>query len=881
MFDLEKEIRTWRKSLRGIKNIEDSDVAELESHLRDEIDMLIEQGFDSETAFNKAAEHSASSDTLSDEYEKLRAFSNGHPFWHPSRFLPSLVWNYIKIALRKLKVQKGFSIINISGLAIGLAACILIMLWVQDELSYDTFHKNKNQIYRVITEDQSGNTIFTQAGSPAPLGQAMKDTIPEVEDFVRVQSGWAGWHLHLKDQSYMNEHLAAVDPAFFEIFNFPFIKGDSKTALNDRYSIVITEDLAHKIFGDEDPMGKTLSLNEADMTITGILKNLPENSHLYFSYVFPAENMRKWRESKLDSWTYTQFATYVLLRRGADIKQVNKKIMSLVSQHVPPQLKGKFLLYLQPLKKIHLHSTEINTWMLAYPNKGNITYIYIFSLTALCILLLACVNFMNLSTAQYSTRAREVGMRKVVGARKADLIRQFLGESFILTFSALLIAVIGAELFLPVFNGLTGKNISLIHSGNWTIFIGLAALGIVSSLAAGSYPAFFLSSFHPVQVIKERVHLGKIRGGSIRKVFVVLQFTFTIGLIIITSVIYMQLHFMSSKDLGYKTDNIIMFAGFNQYETDYLGTKADLLQNPNILAVCRGFPPPAGTWGTTNVNWEGKDPNLEVKVAEGSCSPDYLKVFGMELTEGRFFSWDFSGDDQNWVLNETAVSAMGIKDPVGKWFSLNGSKGTIIGILKDFHGESLHNPIAPIAMHMSEGFHMMVKFRQGSIRTLLPYLEEKWDKYVSSTVPFRYEFIDERIETWYRTEQRIGQIFQYFTYLTVFIAALGLFGLAAFMAEQRTKEIGIRKVLGARISSILFLMTKNFAKWVLAANIIAWPIAYILARKWLSGFAYRIDLGWEIFALSAATALLIAVLTVSYQSFRAATANPVKSLRYE
>jgi putative ABC transport system permease protein len=881
MFELEKEIRNWRKSLSGSKNIEDSDIAELESHLQDEIDQLIEQGFDIETAFNKAAKRSASLEILSDEYEKLRTFSNGHPFWHPSRFLPSLIWNYIKIALRKLKVQKGFSIINISGLAIGLAACILILLWVQDELSYDTFHKNKDQIYRIITEDHTGNTIFTQAGSPAPIGQAMLDSIPEVLNFVRVQSGWSGWHLHLKDQNYTTERLAAVDPPFFEFFNFPFIKGDPRTALNDRYSIVITEELAHKIFGDEDPMGKTLSLNEADMTITGILKNLPKNSHLHFSYAFPAENMRKWRESKLDSWTYTQFATYLLLRKDADIERVNKQMMSIASQHLPPQFKGKFSLYLQPLKKIHLHSTDINTWMLAYPNKGNITYIYIFSLTAMCILFLACVNFMNLSTAQYSTRAREVGMRKVVGARKSDLIRQFLGESFILTFTALLVAVLGAELFLPVFNNLTGKNISLIHSGNWTIFMGLAVLGIVSSLVAGSYPAFFLSSFHPVQVIKERGLLGKTRGGSMRKVFVVLQFTFTIGLIILTAVIYRQLHFMSSKPLGYKTDNIIMFAGYNQYETNYLAAKADLLQNPNILAVCTGFPPPAGTWGTSNVDWEGKDPNLEVKVAEGRCSPDYLKVFGMELTEGRFFSRDFSGDDQNWVLNETAVAAMGIKDPVGKWFSLNDRKGTVIGIIKDFHGESLHNPIAPVAMHMSGGFHIIVKFRPDSIKTLLPFLEEKWDKYVSSSVPFRYEFMDESIETWYRTEKRIGQIFQYFTYLTVFIAALGLFGLAAFMAEQRTKEIGIRKVLGARISSILLLMTKDFAKWVLAANIIAWPIAYILARRWLSGFAYRIDLGWEIFVLSAAVALIVALLTVTYRSLRAATANPVKSLRYE
>ncbi len=422
---------------------------------------------------------------------------------------------------------------------------------------------------------------------------------------------------------------------------------------------------------------------------------------------------------------------------------------------------------------------------------------------------------------------------------------------------------------------------SLLQSGNWRILLGLFIIALVTSLISGSYPAVFLSAFQPVKVFKNIELLGTRRGGALRKVLVVLQFTFTIGLIICTAVIYLQLHFMQNKDLGFDKEHIVYFAGYNDYETNYEAAKSELLQNPNILAVCRGFPPPSGEWGTTNVDWEGKDPSLEIKIGNGICSNDYLKVFNLRMAEGRFFSQKFADDDRNWVLNETAIKAMGLEDPVGKWFSFNGQKGTIIGILKDFHGGSLHNPITPVAMQRRPGFFMFVKYRPENMAESLSFLKIKWDKFVGANEPFQYEFIDENIENWYRTEQRIGKIFRHFTVLTVFIACLGLFGLASFMAERRTKEIGIRKVLGARASGIVLLLTKEFAKWVVVANVIAWPAAYFVSKQWLRGFAYRIDLGWEIFVCSALVALAIAVGTVSYQALKAATANPVKSLRYE
>ncbi len=879
MFDLEKAIRQWRRSLRKNEALEDGYIAELESHLRDDIENRIGKGVSEENAFKEAVENIGKSETIGSEYFKTNTrHLSGRPPWNPSRWMPTLIFNYLKIALRRIRRQKGYSFINIAGLAVGMAACILILIWIQDELSYDKFHKNTGQIYRLISEDTSGGKTFKLAGSPAPLGQTMVDELPEVLNFTRVQAGWPRWNLHLGDKRFLEEYLAAVDSTFFEIFRFPFIRGNPKTALNDRYSIVLNEDLGQKIFGDDDPMGKIVKLNNTDMTVTGIIKNIPRNSHLHFTFAFPAINMTKWRESKMDEWDYSQFATYVILRKEANIADVNKKMMSIVKQHLP-QLQGR--VYLQPLKDIHLHSTGINTWMLAYPNKGNILYVYIFSLTAFCILILASINFMNLSTARYATRAKEVGMRKVVGARRSDLIRQFLGESTLLTFLSLLIAALLVELMLPTFSRLAGKELSLIQSGNWHILVGLFIIAVVTSLFSGSYPAVILSAFQPVKVIKNIGQIGMSRGVTLRKVLVGLQFTFTIGLIICTAIIYRQLHFMQNRDLGYETEHIISFSAYNDYEKNYEAEKSELLQNPNILAVCRGFPPPSGEWGTTEVDWEGRDSSVEVKIARGSCSYDYLKVFNLKIVEGRFFSPEYAQDNQNWVLNETAIKAMEMEDPIGKWFSFRDQKGIIIGILKDFHGSSLHNPIAPVAMQPGDGFHMYVKYRSGNVAEILSFLKIKWDKFVGTHIPFRYEFVDENIKNWYRAEQQIGTIFRHFTVLTVFIACLGLFGLASFTAEQRTKEIGIRKILGAKVSGLVLLLVKEFANSVLIANLIAWPVAYFVARNWLRRFAYRIDLGLEIFLFSAVSALFIATMTVSYQAIKAATANPVDSLRYE
>ena len=787
-----------------------------------------------------------------------------------------MLTNYLKIALRTINRYKGYSLLNVIGLAIGMAVCILILLWVQDELSWDRFYKNGDQIFRVISEDRSGGNLIRSAGSPSPIGPTLIAEYPEVENFTRVQSGWSNWYLHLGDKVFMTEKLACADPAFFDIFQFPFIMGDPKTALKDRYSIVLTERLAKKIFGDDDPMGKIVQMSDTDLKVTGIMKNIPHNSHLQFDYIFPVINMTEWRESKLDSWKYNQFATYILTKKNIDLNDLKQKMAGTVTKNIPD---SKITLDLQPLKSVHLHSMHMNSWNIVYPNPGNITYIYIFSIVAILILALACINFTNLSTARSSTRAKEIGIRKVAGAQRRDIIIQFLGETILLSVLALLLGIILVEILLPTFNSLASKQLSLHLTNNLSSLFSLLGIVILTGIVSGSYPAFYLSSFQPAGVFRAIAQFSAGKGGALRKVLVVSQFSITITLIILTSVIYWQLHFIQSKDLGFNQNNIISFASYGQYGRNFEAAKNELLQNPSILNVSQAFPPGSGFGGTTDIQWEGKDPTREIMLFSDMGDYDFLTTFGLKMAAGRFYSREFTSDTANFVLNETAIKRMDLNEPIGKRLTIDGKTGTIIGVVKDYHGGSLRNFIQPKVISLRNGFFVCVKY-SGSEHEIVSYLEQKWKKFVPGH-PFRYQFLDESIENLYTTERKIGKIFGYFTGLAIFIACLGLFGLASFMAERRTKEIGIRKVLGANVAGIVLLLSRGFAFWVLIANVFSFPLAYIISHKWLQGFAYRINLGWEIFIPSAVLALMIAVLTVSYQAIKAAVANPVESLRYE
>ncbi len=879
MFDLEQAVREWKKIIKRNPALEDGEIAELEANIRDEFDELSSRGLPPEEAFTAARDTAGCPELLETEYAKAHSASRlRHPLsWRRPRFMPSLVWNYAKIALRKIRRQKGFSFINIAGLAVGMAACILIFLWVQDESSYDRFHENAGRIFRVISVDRAGGGDSWDTAGPAPVGETLVRDYPEVLKATRVQSGWTGWNLHRGEDRFTETTLAAVDPAFFEVFAFPFIAGDPKSALKDRFSIVLTESLARKIFGKKDAFGQVVQMNETDLRVSGVIRDIPRNSHLQFDYAFPLENMREWRSSGLDDWAYRQCATYIETKPGVTAGDLRTKAAGIVQRHLP---ESKLELDFQPLAAIHLRSQRLKNFAVQYPNPGNAIFVVVFSLTAVCILLLACINFMNLSTARFGSRALEVGVRKLNGATRSDLVRQFLGESFLTALVSLAVAVLLALLALPAFNGLSGKVFSPADLFRLPTILGLLVIIVLTGLAAGSYPAVFLSSFAPAKVLKGSLRLGVRRGGALRKVLVVGQFAFTIILLTSTLIIYGQLRYMQGKDLGFDANNVVSFAGYGAYDENFAAAKQELLQNPDILSVSRCFPPGPGNEGTTAVGWEGKDPGHEVVFYDDRGDYDYLKTFGLTMAEGRFYSSEFPTDADNFVINETAARFLGTGSAIGKKFSYNGRTGIVIGVMADYHGGSLHTPILPKVIRLMDGFFVSVRYRPGTIKAVMEFLSQAWKRFVPER-PFRYDFLDEGIARRYATERRIGKIVLVFAGLAVLIASLGLFGMAAYSAEQRTKEIGIRKTLGAGTTGLLVLLTREFVQWVLLANLIAWPVSYGAGRFILRAYAYRMTLGPTVFLAASGLALAIALLTVGYLAWKSASAAPVKCLRYE
>jgi len=785
--------------------------------------------------------------------------------------------NYLKITLRNIKEHRSYSFINILGLSIGLACSILIFLWINDEMSYDRFHPNAKHIYRVISVDKSGGQTNVIGESPSLVGPTLAASYPEVKNFTRVQSGWKGsYYLHLGEKNFYDERLANADPSFFEVFHFPFIKGSPKTALNDRYSIVLTSELAKKCFGNGDPMGKAMLIDDEELIVTGIIESIPANSHIQFDYIVPIENFTEWRSAQLDSWTYSQYTTYVELTEGVDGKAFSQKISGLVKEHFP---ESTVEIYLQPLTDVHLHSTHIRSWTTVYSPKGNITYVSIFTLIAVSILLIASINYMNLSTARSGLRGKEVGVRKVIGAKRMDIAFQFLSESILFSFLALFISLLMVSLVLPVFNSLASKNISMNLMGNSRILLGIFFITLITGFISGSYPALFLSSLKPIKILKSNIIFGSPRGGKLRKFLVVGQFTITVILILFTLAVYRQLHFIQNRNLGFDQDAVIYYPGSYDYATHFDTAKNELLQNTNILAVCNGRPPGQLIHPTSDLTWEGKDPNTEITFDVNNGDYNYLEFFGMKLLEGRFHSPAFSSDQSNFVINESAAKLIGQGSVVGKQLTLKGKTGTIIGVVNDYHEASLHSPILPQIFKLEEWAYYFVRF-QGDRGEMVQFLKNHFEKF-EKLRPFRYFFLDDVLNEFYKTEQWIGNIFRLFSGLAIFIACLGLFGLSSFTAEKRTKEIGIRKVLGASVNEILILFSREFIKWALVSNIIAWPIAYFIMKRWLQNFAYRINIEIWMFILTIVTVFIITIFSVSYQSIKSARADSIKALRYE
>jgi putative ABC transport system permease protein len=808
--------------------------------------------------------------------------------------------NYFKIAWRNLVRNRVFSAINIAGLAIGLASCMLISLYVIDELSFDRFHEKANRIVRTTFKGTMQGGIINESHAMPPTAAALKADYPEVLEATRLRQG--GWPLvFLNNKLYKDERLAFVDSNFFSVFTLPFIEGSPKTALLEPNTIVLSETTARKYFGKTDAIGKILHLKDWNKTlrVTGVMRDIPSNSHFRFDLL---GSMTTLDEAKSTSWMTSEFFTYLVLPEGYDYKKLEAKLPATIDKYISPQLKqsmgvtmaefrkqgNNLELRLQPLTDIHLHSD----FQYDLDANGDITYVYIFGAVAVMMLLIACINFMNLSTAGSSKRAREVGVRKVMGSEKSELVGQFLTESILLTSLAMVLAILLSVAALPLFNELSGKNLSLQWDAIPGLIPALIGFGLFVGVFAGSYPAFFLSSFKPISVLKGGASVIKFSSSgksfNLRSGLVVFQFFMSIILIVGTTVVYQQLQFIRNKKLGYNKDQVIVIPAWSLGKNTE-AFRQEIVQDSRVARVSLSGYVPAGPSDNNNftVNPDGKTDRM-VKTLRYEIDYEYIPTLGMEMARGRNFSKEYGIDSTGVIINETAVRTFGwtpenAMDRIITRSDNEGKKATyrVIGVVKDFHFRSMHEQIGPLVMTLSKGWGwMMVKTRSGEVSGLLASMKKNWDSF-HPDMPFSYTFLDERFNETYKAEQKTGQILGTFAGLTIFVACLGLFGLAAFTAEQRTKEIGVRKVLGASVAGIIALLSKDFLKLVIIALLIATPAAWWLMDRWLQEFAYKIDVTWWTFALAGALSALVALCTIAYQSVKAALMNPVESLRSE
>jgi putative ABC transport system permease protein len=790
----------------------------------------------------------------------------------------AMIKNYFKIALRNIKRYYAYSILNISGMAIGLASAILILLWVQDEWNYDRQFENADDLYRIIqNEYPSGGEGSMLAPTPAALTRMLKEQYPEI---IRSSRYEPHFELRIKkgDEILQEKSVAAVDKDFFKMFSIEFVQGDINSALNDPHNVVLTKEMAHKYFGDEDPLGKTLPISLGYMiTVTGVVKSLPHNSHIMFDFIVPIEVLAQ-SGVPINDWQFLCY-NYIELKKGTDSKIVNDKILDFIKKN---KKGSNSEIFLQNIKKIHLFSSRKYTFDIG--GHGDITYVRIMSLIAVFILLIACINFMNLSTAQSARRAKEIGVRKVAGANKRKIIVQFLGESLLIVFVAHVIAMIFVELLLPSFNNFNGKLVAVNYQSAG-LYIGLISIILFCGLLAGSYPALYLSSLRPMDIMKGNITRNP-GNKQFRRVLVIFQFSLSVMLVICTLIVVSQLSFMQKKNLGFNKDNI----GYFQFPTapwdPKLKTlKKELSDNPDILNVTRVFynyANPLNIEGPSGgFNWAGKKAGDDVLFYNISADEDYAKTFQLELKEGRYFSTEFSTDNTAIVINEQAEKILGFKNPIGEILTTaQGSKLNIIGIMKDFHFKSLHAKIEPLLMQLGESNNFFVKMKPENITSTVESIKKTYNSF-KPEIPLDFHFLDDDFDKLYRSEQRISKIFGYFSFLAIIISCLGLIGLSSFMTEWRTKEIGIRKINGAKSTEIFSLMSNEYIIWVMISIIIACPVAWYAMHKWLQNFAYRINISWWVFALAGVLALLIALLTVSIQSYKAANKNPVEALRYE
>lgn len=810
-----------------------------------------------------------------------------------------MIKNYLKVALRNLWRNKTFSLINIIGLATGLACFMLIALYVADELSFDRYNEKADRIYRVNSDIRFGGTDLKMAVCSDPMGATLKKDYPQVEEFVRFYNS-NGSKLVKKGNEFINEaNVVHADSTLFNVFTLPAISGDTKSALNEPNTVVITESTAKKYFGTTDAVGKTIETNDNTRTlykVTAVIKDIPGNSHFNFDFIFSMDNV----DYGWGNFLSHNFQTYVLLKPGTDPKAFNKNFTQVIDKYLLPQAKqymqissmeafektGNRLEYsLMPLTAIHLHSDR----SVELGVNSNIQYVYIFSAVAIFILLIACVNFMNLSTARSANRAKEVGIRKVLGTERKALITQFLAESTFMAFMALILAVLLVWISVSYFNDMSDKSLVFADLFRPGFLLFLLLLPFVVGGLAGSYPAFFLSSFQPVHVLKGKINKG-FRKNNLRSGLVVFQFFTSIVLIIGTIVVFRQLNYIQNKKIGFNKDQVIVINGTNALNSNTDAFKNEIAKMSGVKSASfAGYLPVSNsarsdnTFSTDAVMTEKNGFNMQV----WNIDYDYIPTLGMEMLKGRNFSQDYGSDSSGIIINETTAKLIGFDNPVGKKLYTSDGNGannivyTIVGVVKNFNYQSLRQNVGPLCFRLGYNkWATAFKVSATDVQGLVKNIESKW-KTMAPGMPFSYEFLDESFDNMYRAEQRIGKLALSFAVLAILIACLGLFGLATYMAEQRTKEIGVRKVLGASVPDIVSMLSKDFVKLVLIAAIIAFPVAWLAMNKWLQEFAYRIDIGWWIFIIAGLSAILIALITVSFQAIKAAMANPVKALRSE
>jgi putative ABC transport system permease protein len=883
MFDLEKAIAEWRRRTRHSPTIDESDIAELERYLLDKVEDLVGGGLSPEEAFRRAEKEFRQAETLEAAYGHSRTARPGRRFpWKKARVSPGLLWSNVRIALRRLRLQKAYAVINVGGMALGLACTLLIFLWVRDELSYDRFHTKADRIYRVVLST-SDDGQPTNANGSLGLGPALKKDFPEVEETVRVRKMEQNpkRYVGYKDKKFYEPRFFYAEPSLFTVFDFPLVRGDAATALTDPGSIVLTEAMAVKYFGDEDPVGQVIETDPYNdgkpvpFRVTGVAKNVPRQSHFHFDFLASYISLRE--DTTRLSGMYQHY-TYVLLKARADAAALAPRFLDFLKRNW--QQNPWYTIGLQPLTAIHLRSglrSEIEA-------TGNMADVYIFSAIALAVLLIACINFMNLATARSAKRAKEVAIRKTVGAPRSQLVRQFLGESLSTSLVATAAALLVVAAALPWLDRITGKGLTVGSLASPSVLLAAAAVALAVGFVSGLYPALFLSAFRPVRSLRAQGG-PRASGALLRRALVVFQFALSIGIICSTLIIRGQMTYIRSRDLGFDRDQILSAPLNGEVRANYEAFRSELLRDPGVENVATSAFVPTGGSAHYNLNFEGGTQGITQVVY--MVDKEFVSTYGLTVLAGRTTERPLTEAGPNEVLvSESSVREAGYASPrgaLGKKVDMEGTPATIVGVVKDIYLYSLHRspyPIVYAVRPVARLNYLSIRIGVRNVPETLAHIRRTWQTMVPS-YPLDYMFLDDSFDQLHAAEQRMSEMFSVFAVLAVAVAGLGLFGLAAYTAEQRTKEIGVRKVLGASAWSIYSALSREFLRWVVLANVIAWPLAYFAMSSWLRNFAARTDIAWGIFPLAAAAALAVAALTVGSQTWRSARANPVDSLRYE